>query len=121
MEAMMNDRRTEERYPVSVAVYGWSSKIDSFDGQTRDISSNGIYVIGKASIKANERFAFLMTAPDLLGAEKDTAVWAFCRVIRVEPHGEPADGMVGIAAVVEEYVMPTRGAGGAMMPLQSAD
>ena len=115
-----NDRRTEQRYPVSVAVCGWSSKTDSIDGQTRDISTSGVYVIGKAAIKANDRFAFLMNGSDLLGVEKETAVWAFCRVVRVDPYGAPSDGMVGIAAVVEEYVMPTSGAGGSITPLQSS-
>ena len=115
----MHERRTEHRYPVSVAVYGWSTKMDSFQGHTRDISGSGIYIVRKANIKADDRFAFLMSFPELLADEKATAVWAFCRVVRVDPH-RTVNGTVGIAAVVEEYIMPTRGLGANFTPLQAA-
>lgn len=116
----MTDRRTEERFPVSVAVTGWGANLDSFEGHTRDFSGRGIYIIANAALKADDRFAFLMSLPELLADEEATPVWVFCKVVRVEPAGLHANGQLGIAATVEEYVMPTRGLGAEATPLQAA-
>jgi hypothetical protein len=115
----MTDRRTDLRYPVSVAVHAWNSNMDFFHGHTRNISGSGVYIIGKTTIKPHDRLVFLMALPGLLADEKATPVWAFCRVMRVEPH-DSGDGTVGIAAVVEEYEMPTYGPGTGIAPPQPA-
>jgi hypothetical protein len=47
-----------------------------------------------------------MRFPGHLPEENNELLWAYCRVVRIEPRRIHGDACMGIAAVVEQYVLP---------------
>jgi PilZ domain len=102
----VTDRRAEKRYPISIPVSGWGAVTGSFAGHTRDVSGRGIYILSDVGVKQDDQFVLLMSFPQLLVGQRATLVWADCHAVRVERAGRFANGAVGIAAIVDEYVLP---------------
>ena len=75
--------------------------------KVRNLSTTGAYILADPGVKENEQFVILVKVPELYADDDMSLLWVSCRAIRVEPAGADEFG-VGIAAVVDEYVMPSR-------------
>jgi hypothetical protein len=102
----MMERRTARRFEITVPIMCWGSAAKCFCGRTRDVSTSGIYLIAKCELEPNEWFLLLMRFPGLFPDENNSLLWAYCRVLRIEPKGVDGEGCVGIAAAVEQYTSP---------------
>lgn len=92
------DRRTQPRVPVRVSVSIRSSQGVEATGQTRDLSTNGMFLYTDAEIEpGSELEMVLMLPPELSAGEKR---WMCCHasVIRVE-NKRDTDGF-GVAASI---------------------
>ena len=104
----MTERRAAKRYEVSAPLLGWSSSLGYFQGKVRNLSTSGVYIVSDRAVKEDEEFVILVKIPEM-HADRDTSLlWAYCRAIRVEPASRGEFKGVGIAAVVDEFVMPSR-------------
>lgn len=104
----MTERRAAKRYDVSAPLLGWSSSLGYFQGKVRNLSTSGVYIMSDRAVKENEEFVILVKIPEMHADEDTSLLWVHCRAIRVEPAGADEFQGVGIAAVVDEYVMPSR-------------
>jgi PilZ domain-containing protein len=104
----MTERRTARRFEIAVPIMGWGSGAKCFNGQTCDLSTNGVYLVANGEVKPSESFVFLMQFPGLFSGEGNGLLWAYCRAVRVEPRNVDGVACVGIAAAVERYTLPPR-------------
>jgi hypothetical protein len=104
----MTERRTAKRYEISAPLSAWSSSLGYFQGKVRNISTSGVYIVSDRTVKEHEEFVILLKIPEMHADEDTSLLWAYCRAIRVEPASVGEFKGVGIAAVVDEYVMPSR-------------
>jgi len=102
----MTERRTARRVEIAVPVMCWGSAAQCLDGRTRDISESGVFLIVNHELEPNEPFLLLMRFPGHLPEENNELLWAYCRVVRIEPRRIHGDACMGIAAVVEQSVLP---------------
>jgi hypothetical protein len=104
----MTERRTARRFEIAVPIMGWGAGAKCFDGNTCDVSTNGVYLVANGAVKPNESFVFLMQFPGLSSRENNGLLWAYCRAVRVEPRNVDGIACTGIAAAVERYTLPPR-------------
>jgi len=102
----MTERRTARRYDLSLPVMvrlPISREPGSHSGQTRDISTRGVYFIVGKDLAPGTELDFTLTLPAEITRGTEVFVRAHGRVLRVDKrHGEE-DESVGIAAVIERY------------------
>jgi hypothetical protein len=103
----MTDRRTTRRFEIAVPVMCWGSSAKCFDGRTRDVSASGIYLTTHQELGPTEWFLLLMRFPGLFPDDNNSLLWAYCRAVRVEPNCIDGHSCVGIAAVVEQFTLPS--------------
>lgn len=104
----MSERRLAKRFEICTPLSGWSAGLGYFQGQVRNLSATGAYILADHAVKENEQFVMLLKVPELYADGDISLLWASCRAIRVEMARDAERAWVGIAAVVEEYVMPSR-------------
>lgn len=104
----MTERRAAKRYEVSAPLSGWSSSLGYFHGKVRNLSTSGVYIVSDRAVREREEFVILVKIPEMHADGDTSLLWAYCRAIRVEPASAAEFKGVGIAAVVDEYVMPSR-------------
>jgi hypothetical protein len=106
----MNDRRTLGRYdlsfPARIRLEG-SQKSMWREGQTRDISSQGVYLQAQESIPVGSRVEMYFTLPEQFTRGAHVFIHAFGRVLRVEKREEAQD-TIGVAAMIERYDITRR-------------
>jgi hypothetical protein len=103
----MMERRTTRRFEIAVPVMCWGGPAKCFDGRTRDVSATGIYLVTQHELEPKEWFLLLMRFPGLFPDENNSLLWAYCRVVRAEPKSIDGVAGVGIAAVVEQFTLPS--------------
>jgi hypothetical protein len=103
----MTERRIARRFEIAVPVMCWGSSAKCFDGNTRDVSATGIYLITHHELDPREWFLLLMRFPGLFSDDNNSLLWAYCRVVRVEPNSVDGVACVGIAAIVEQFTLPS--------------
>jgi hypothetical protein len=103
----MMERRIARRFEITVPVMCWGSSAKCFDGRTRDVSATGIYMITHHELEPKEWFLLLMRFPGLFPDENNSLLWAYCRVVRTEPKSIDGVACVGIAAIVEQFTLPS--------------
>jgi PilZ domain len=97
----MTDRRAVPRYPLSLEIlvsapaFGHGS---IYDGQTRDLSTRGVYFVLEGALSPGDAIEVTITLP--LSAEIKFLFRASARVSRVHRRQE---GDFGMAAVIERY------------------
>jgi PilZ domain len=102
----MQDRRTARRYGMNLPV-----KLDGREvvpapdpgGQTRDISTNGLYFIAESAPQPGTMVSLTLSLPSSLTGGEGVLVEVLARILRVEPAEARADGRVGVAAMIVQY------------------
>lgn len=100
----MTERRVARRYELSLPVMVRDG--DKLNGQTRDISTRGVYFLMSEDLAPGTTLDFTLTLPQEITGGPAVLVRAQGRVVRVDKVDkkdieDPA--RVGVAAVIEKY------------------
>jgi len=102
----MTERRMARRYDLSLPVsirLPINRDPGAHSGQTRDISTRGVYFMMQREMSPGTELDFTLTLPAEITRGTEVFVRAHGRVIRVDRrHGEDQE-TVGVAAVIERY------------------
>jgi len=102
----MTERRTARRYdlslPVSIRV-PIDRETTPRSGETRDISTRGVYLIVDSDLGTGAELDLTMTLPAEVTGGTAVFIRAIGKVVRVEKPRESESQRVGVAAVIERY------------------
>jgi hypothetical protein len=104
----MTERRTARRYELSLPVtirVSIEEEAVSQRGQTRDISTAGVYFIIGNDLTEGVALDLTMTIPAEVTGGTEVFIRAIGNVARVDKHSGNADQPVGVAAVIKRYVI----------------
>lgn len=103
----MTERRLARRYDLAlpVIVHLPVNKETPHNGQTRDISTRGVYFTLQKELAPGTELDFTLTLPAEITQGTEVFVRAHGRVVRVdhEKEMEQTASNVGVAAVIERY------------------
>lgn len=103
----MNERRLARRYDLAlpVVVHLAINKENLQNGQTRDISTRGVYFTLQKELAPGTELDFTLTLPAEITQGTEVFVRAHGRVVRIDrdKEFESAATNVGVAAVIERY------------------
>lgn len=104
----MTERRLARRYDLALPVIVQlpiNKEASPHNGQTRDISTRGVYFVLHKELQPGTELDFTLTLPAEITQGTEVFVRAHGRVVRVDRKGESgaADVNVGVAAVIERY------------------
>src|SRR5271168_2371432 len=102
----MTERRTARRYDLSLPVnvrLPINRELAAHNGQTRDISTRGVYFIMQKDLNPGTEVDFTLTLPAEITRGTEVFVRAHGRVIRVDKRTDDDHQTIGIAAVIERY------------------
>ncbi|HMD31404.1 MAG TPA: PilZ domain-containing protein [Candidatus Acidoferrales bacterium] len=103
----MTDRRIARRYelslPVVVRAAAERKAADSRNGQTRDISTRGVYFLIDQHLEAGSTLDFMLTLPAEITQGTEVFIHAQGKVVRVEQKPGEVQERLGVAAVIEKY------------------
>lgn len=103
----MTERRLARRYDLAlpVIVQLAVNREASQNGQTRDISTRGVYFTLQKELLPGTELDFTLTLPAEITQGMEVFVRAHGRVVRVDRDKEPESpaANVGVAAVIERY------------------
>ncbi len=103
----MTERRMARRYDLSLPVIvrlPVNREPVSHNGQTRDISTRGVYFTLQKELAPGTELDFTLTLPAEITRGTEVFVRAHGRVVRVDKqHPDETLESVGIAAVIERY------------------
>jgi hypothetical protein len=102
----MTDRRVARRYELSLPVLvraGEKQATDARNGQTRDISTRGVYFMIDQDLSPGSALDFMLTLPAEITRGTEVFIHAQGKVVRVEGQAQMGEGGIGIAAVIEKY------------------
>jgi len=97
----MSERRNARRYDLALPVVVRDGI--EHNGQTRDISTRGVYLMMDERLEPNSKFEFTLTLPQEITGGSSVLVQAQGRVIRVDSVEEDGPNRLGVAAVIEKY------------------
>ena len=97
----MSERRNARRYDLALPVVVRDGAPHS--GQTRDISTRGVYLLMDDRLEPGSTFEFTLTLPHEITGTSSVMVQAQGRVIRVDTKEEEGPNRLGVAAVIEKY------------------
>jgi hypothetical protein len=102
----MSERRNARRYDLSLPVIVRIPKERATGtqyGQTRDISTRGLYFVIDQDLQAGSELDITLTLPAEVTNSSEVFVRASGKVVRVEHRGEDGELRMGVAAVIERY------------------
>ncbi len=102
----MTERRMARRYDLSLPVsvrLPINRDPGAHNGQTRDISTRGVYFMMEKEMTLGTELDFTLTLPAEITRGTEVFVRAHGRVIRIDRHPDEHHESVGIAAVIERY------------------
>ena len=102
----MTERRMARRYDLSLPVsvrLPVNREPGAHSGQTRDISTRGVYFMMQRDMTPGTEVDFTLTLPAEITHGTEVFVRAHGRVIRVDKHDDEQQKSVGVAAVIERY------------------
>ena len=102
----MTERRTTRRYDLSLPIIiriPTEKVLDTQHGQTRDISTRGLYFVVEQNLEAGSELDLTLTLPAEITHGTEVFVRAMGKVVRVERHSEDGLERMGVAAVIERY------------------
>lgn len=103
---MATERRTARRYDLSLPVNvrtPQNREPGPHNGQTRDVSTRGVYFTTRRELDAGQELDFTLTLPLEITRGTEVFVRAHGRVIRVDKKTDDVHDLVGVAAVIERY------------------
>ena len=95
-------RRYDLSLPVNVRL-PINREPKSHNGQTRDISTRGVYFTLRNDLAPGTEVDFTLTLPAEITRGTEVFVRAHGRVVRVDKRVEDDQEAVGVAAVIERY------------------
>jgi hypothetical protein len=95
-------RRYDLSLPVNVRL-PISREPRSHTGQTRDISTRGVYFTLQNELAPGTELDFTLTLPAEITRGTEVLVRAHGRVIRVDKRTDDEHETIGVAAVIERY------------------
>lgn len=101
----MTERRLARRYDLAlpVVVHLAVNKEAPHNGQTRDISTRGVYFKLQKELSPGTELDFTLTLPAEITQGTEVFVRAHGRVVRVDRDRDSSAPSVGVAAVIERY------------------
>src|ERR1700686_3351719 len=102
----MTERRMARRYDLSLPVsvrLPIKREPGSHNGQTRDISTRGVYFTMQKDLAPGTEVDFTLTLPAEITRGTEVFVRAHGRVVRVDKRRDEDHETIGIAAVIERY------------------
>jgi hypothetical protein len=102
----MTERRSARRYDLSLPVQvipPGSQKGDPHPGQTRDVSTRGVYFVIHEELEAGAALDFTMTLPAEITGGGQVHIRAHGHIIRVDRKRGNGHNELGVAAVIERY------------------
>jgi hypothetical protein len=102
----MTERRMARRYDLSLPVsvrMPINREPGAHSGQTRDISTRGVYFTVQRDMNPGTELDFTLTLPAEITRGTEVFVRAHGRVIRVDKRRDDDHETIGIAAVIERY------------------
>ncbi len=102
----MSERRNARRYDLSlpVVVRIPTERMNGNQaGQTRDISTRGLYFVIDQDLEAGSEIDITLTLPAEVTHSSEVFVRALGKVVRVERRGDDGELRMGVAAVIERY------------------
>ncbi|HXX20569.1 MAG TPA: PilZ domain-containing protein [Candidatus Acidoferrum sp.] len=102
----MTERRMARRYDLSLPVnirMPINREPRSQSGQTRDISTRGVYFTLQNDLAPGTEVDFTLTLPAEITRGAEVFVRAHGRVVRVDKRTDDDHESVGVAAVIERY------------------
>ena len=102
----MTERRMARRYDLSLPVsvrLPINREPGAHDGQTRDISTRGVYFIMEKDLAPGTEVDFTLTLPAEITRGTEVFVRAHGRVVRVDKQKDDQRESIGVAAVIERY------------------
>jgi hypothetical protein len=101
----MTERRNARRYdlslPVMIRIPAEVAGLQ--EGETRDISTRGLYFVVEQDLEAGSELDITLTLPAEVTHGSEVFVRAAGKVVRVEPRTEARNMRIGVAAVIERY------------------
>ena len=102
----MTERRMARRYDLSLPVtvrLPINREPGSHNGQTRDISTRGVYFTMQKDLAPGMELDFTLTLPAEITRGTEVFVRAHGRVVRVDRRKDDQIPDIGVAAVIERY------------------
>src|SRR6202021_2090786 len=102
--SIMTERRTARRYDLSLPVIirvPAERLPDSQKGNTRDVSTRGLYFVLDQDLEAGSELDITMTLPAEVTHGGEVFVRALGKVVRVERRMEDGSARPGVAPVIE--------------------
>jgi PilZ domain len=101
----MTERRNARRYDLSLPVMVRipAEVTDLQEGETRDISTRGLYFVVEQDVQAGSELDITLTLPSEMTHGSEVFVKAAGKVVRVEPRTAARNMRLGVAAVIERY------------------
>lgn len=103
----MTERRTARRYelslPVVVRTPVSQQEEQAKNGQTRDISTRGVYFLIGEEIAPGSEVDFTLTLPAEITRGTEVFIRAHGKVVRVDKVQDDGTHRLGVAAVIEKY------------------
>jgi hypothetical protein len=78
-------------------------EVDPRNGQTRDISTRGVYFMIEEDLAPGSELDFTLTLPAEITRGTEVFVRAHGRIVRTEKKTEDGHVRMGVAAVIEKY------------------
>lgn len=104
----MTERRTARRYELALPVVVRTPAAqpvaeDNKSGQTRDISTRGVYFLFDEDVAPGAELDFTLTLPAEITRGTEVFIRAHGKVVRVDKSSEDGTTRLGVAAVIEKY------------------
>jgi hypothetical protein len=102
----MTERRMARRYDLSLPVnvrLPINREPGTHNGQTRDISTRGVYFMMQKDLAPGTEVDFTLTLPAEITRGTEVFVRAHGRVVRVDKQDDDTRESIGVAAVIERY------------------
>jgi hypothetical protein len=102
----MTERRMARRYDLALPVnvrLPINREPGAHNGQTRDISTRGVYFTMQKDLAPGTEVDFTLTLPAEITRGTEVFVRAHGRVVRVDKQRDEEHESIGVAAVIERY------------------
>jgi hypothetical protein len=102
----MKDRRTARRYDLSLPIIvrrSSDNKSASRSGNTRDLSTQGVYFTIEDDLTAGAEINLTMALPAAVTGDSEVFIQAVGKIVRVDKHSTDGGQLIGVAAMIERY------------------